>query len=70
MFAIYSARPATREITLERLWLSNSMEGITLNVFDELDYTQGLAPILLYPPSQILKGSRIKFQASRRLRQG
>jgi len=70
MLSVDSTRPTTGKVALQGFWLSNSMEGITLNVFDELDYAQGLIAILVYPPSQIFKGSRIKFQASHRLRQG
>lgn len=70
MFSVDSPRPTTGKVTLQRLRLSNSMERVALNVFDQLDDAQGLAAILLYPPSQILKRSGIKFQASRRLRQG
>lgn len=70
MLPIDSAGPTTGKVALQGLWLSNSVEGITLNVSDELDYAQGLTTILLYPPSQIFKSSGIKFQASHRLRQG
>jgi hypothetical protein len=70
MLSVDSARPTTGKVALQGFWLSKSMEGIALNVFDELDYAQGLIAILLYPPSQVFKSSGIKFQASHGLRQG
>ena len=64
---IYSARPATSQLALQRLGLTYALEGITLHVFDQADNPQCLLAILLDPPGQIFKGGRIKFQVSQRL---
>ena len=50
MFAIYSARPTTGEVTFEGLWFSEPMKRVSLNVPDQSDYAQCFVAIPLNPP--------------------
>jgi hypothetical protein len=38
MLSVYSPRPTPGKVPLQGFRLPNAVEGITLNVFDELDY--------------------------------
>ena len=67
MLLVYSARPAARQVALQRFGFPYALEGITLHIFDQADNPQRFLSILLDPPGQIFKGGRIKFQVSQRL---
>ena len=69
MFLVDSSRPAALQFMFERLRFADSFEGITLDIFDEIDDAEGSLAILLNPPSQVFKSVRIKFQASHGLPQ-
>jgi len=61
--------PAAGELMLQAFRLPGSAEGIALDLFDQLDDSQGFLAILFNPPRQILKGGGIKLQAFGMLRQ-
>ena len=56
--------PASAEFVSKRLRLADARKRIVLHFSNQANHPKGLGAVLFDPPSEILEGSRIKFQAS------
>jgi len=69
MLVVDAFGSAAGEFVLERFGLADAAERIGGGFLDEAENSQRLFAILLDPPSEIVNGSKIKYQASDGLRQ-
>jgi hypothetical protein len=69
MFLLNSTRPAALQFVPKRFRLSESSEGVPLNVLNQINDAKSFLAILLNPLRQVFEGIRIKFQASHKLPQ-
>ena len=49
---------------LQRLGFSGAAERLPLNIPDQANDPQGLRPIMLHPPREVLERGGVKFQVS------
>jgi hypothetical protein len=61
MLVVDSSRPTALQIMLQRLGLSHSLEGISLNFSNQPDNSQRLRSVMLHPPREILERRCVKF---------
>jgi hypothetical protein len=61
MLLVDTTGPAAGELVFQRLWISQALKGVSLNGLDQLDDLQGLPPVLLDPPAQVLESGGIKL---------
>ncbi len=66
MLLIDTSRPATRELILQRLWLSNAVKWISLGVPNQPNNTDRLSPILFCPPCQVVEGIGVELHTPHR----
>ena len=64
VLAINPPGPATFQFVLQRLGFSGAAERLPLNIPDQANDPQGLRPIMLHPPREVLERVGVKFQVS------
>ena len=64
VFPINPPGPATFQFMLQRLGFSDAAERLPLNIPDQTDDPNGLRPIMLHPPREVLERGGVKFQVS------
>jgi hypothetical protein len=64
VLAINPPGPATFQLMVERLGFSGAAERLPLNIPDQANDPQGLRPIMLHPPREVLERGGVKFQVS------
>jgi hypothetical protein len=69
VFVINTLRPATGEVVLQWLRLTDSSKGFGRCILDKPKNSQCLFAILLNPPNKIFDRGKVKFQVSGGLRQ-